>query len=244
MIAGSFFPLHCFLDFGHRSSLKVRNDTAYQTMILLLLITDLFCSCFSKTAKDHWFLLHSISNGYVVYLTYTDTVTAFMDPFAIGSAEDISIDASMFVLYLHLYHAIRYSVNRIDIIHHVVMMTLLLMPIVFDIDAHLHLSNVTLFFACGLPGGIDYFLMYLVEHDILKSITEKYINTLLNMWIRAPGIIYAAYLCFQYMLVVQIHIIPYLATSLVLLWNAQYFSHLVTESYALKTQSIILERLR
>ena len=41
----------------------------------------------------------------------------------------------------------------------------------------------------GLPGGIDYLLLILVKIGKIKSIEEKRINTYLNNYIRAPGIL-------------------------------------------------------
>ena len=41
----------------------------------------------------------------------------------------------------------------------------------------------------GLPGGIDYYLLIQVKRGKIKSIEEKKINTYLNNYIRAPGIL-------------------------------------------------------
>ena len=45
------------------------------------------------------------------------------------------------------------------------------------------LSN---FVMCGLPGGIDYLLLFLVKYSCIEKITEKYINRWLNLLIRMP----------------------------------------------------------
>eukprot|EP01104_Vermistella_antarctica_P020410 TRINITY_DN8714_c0_g1_i1.p1 TRINITY_DN8714_c0_g1~~TRINITY_DN8714_c0_g1_i1.p1 ORF type:complete len:113 (+),score=19.56 TRINITY_DN8714_c0_g1_i1:177-515(+) len=49
---------------------------------------------------------------------------------------------------------------------------------------------------CGLPGGIDYFLLVLVKHGLIDKMTEKDINRFLNLLIRWPGMFLAGYLMF------------------------------------------------
>ena len=43
------------------------------------------------------------------------------------------------------------------------------------------------FFICGLPGGVDYAMLSAVRYGFMDELTEKYINTHLNTWIRIPG---------------------------------------------------------
>ena len=40
---------------------------------------------------------------------------------------------------------------------------------------------------CGLPGGLDYFLLILVKYCYIDKITEKWINRWLNLLVRMPG---------------------------------------------------------
>lgn len=50
--------------------------------------------------------------------------------------------------------------------------------------------NATCFIMNGVPGGIDYMLLTLVKHGLMNSMTEKRLNTMLNMVIRFPGMVW------------------------------------------------------
>ena len=50
--------------------------------------------------------------------------------------------------------------------------------------------SFALFFLSGLPGAIDYMLLYLVKTNKINSISEKKIYTFLSAYIRAPGCTY------------------------------------------------------
>ena len=51
------------------------------------------------------------------------------------------------------------------------------------------LLNYSLFFLTGLPGGINYILLFLSRNKCMERLTQKRINNSLNLWIRAPGCI-------------------------------------------------------
>ena len=55
------------------------------------------------------------------------------------------------------------------------------------------LGNALAFFICGLPGGIDYGMLAAVKEGLLSSEREKFLNTKLNVWMRAPGLTMVAY---------------------------------------------------
>lgn len=92
---------------------------------------------------------------------------------------------------------------------------------------------------CGLPGGLDYAMLYACKHGWMLPITEKRINTILNVWCRAPflmGSVFGAYL--------QIHLdwaagrevgLVKLGCRIFVMaiqgWNAQYFMERVAGNY-------------
>lgn len=92
-------------------------------------------------------------------------------------------------------------------------------------------SNYCLFFLNGLPGGIDYYMMYLVEGNKLDKISEKHYNAYLNTWIRAPGILYGAFYSYQQHLCGNLCLLHAIPVVMILTWNAQYYSSLVSWSY-------------
>ena len=51
----------------------------------------------------------------------------------------------------------------------------------------LKIQSVTAFFCSGLPGMIDYFLLYLVKLDLLDKKIEKDVYLFLTTYIRSPG---------------------------------------------------------
>jgi hypothetical protein len=44
-----------------------------------------------------------------------------------------------------------------------------------------------------LPGGLDYAMLTAVKEGLLRSSSEKVWNSRLQVWIRAPGVLLAAY---------------------------------------------------
>jgi hypothetical protein len=49
------------------------------------------------------------------------------------------------------------------------------------------LMGYSLFFSTGLPGGVSYLALFLQRNGWLNRLTEKRINTAMNVWIRSPG---------------------------------------------------------
>lgn len=181
--------------------------------------------------KAKWFLMHSIANLIVVITTFKSAYYALIYPLDTDIIVNPSSFPSIFVLLLHGYHILMYPCNRMDYLHHSVMMFVLLFPIYFNSLEHYELSNYCLFFTCGLPGGIDYLFMYMVTKGHMNYITEKKWNTRLNTWIRAPGIMYGAFICWQHYLLTEQSLAIHIITSLTLLWNAQFFSNLTSLAY-------------
>ena len=99
---------------------------------------------------------------------------------------------------LHVFHCVSQyaSLTVVDWAHHLISNMLvagLCFPFVYG-----PLSNWGVFFVCGFPGGVDYYLLAFVKLGWLKSAQEKSANRFLNMWIRAPGIccwVALAYAC-------------------------------------------------
>lgn len=185
-----------------------------------------------KDDKARWFMLHSISNMLVVSLTIDDVVSLTTSPITnVIDNANTSEHAAVFVLCLHIYHVFAYRINRMDVIHHGVMTIILVLAIFLDNPFYYTLCNFNLFFSCGLPGGIDYILMFLVQINKLESIMEKRLNTHINTWLRAPGILYGAIMCHQHWLLTGTDTFGHMLSTLILVWNAQFFSRLVSISY-------------
>lgn len=201
-------------------------------------ITYLFCwisviSTFSFVCIDAgydqktlWFTIHSIVNLLVFYISLPDLIELFLSPL---ENAPISLQTQIIVMALHLSHILVYKLNRLDWIHHVVMMSVVLCT--FIMPETIKLCNAVCVFMNGLPGGIDYGLMSLVRSGKLDHITEKKVNSFLNVYIRSPGIICCIFIGWLKYLDGQIGQLTFYLAGLAVYWNAQYFLELVVYAY-------------
>lgn len=87
---------------------------------------------------------------------------------------------------IHFYHVLAYPCSTMDIIHHVVSVGMVgSLSYLYRFRGATQYSN---FFMCGLPGGIDYVLLTLLELGKISKLTEKKLNAWLNNAVRWPGI--------------------------------------------------------
>lgn len=189
---------------------------------------------FEYTENHRWCYIHSLSNAVITCLTARGAVTLFSSDATIVAATGFNLSASVIVMALHLYHLMMFKIKKGDILmHHIVMLLVLLIPFWHEGNEHfLMFTDYSLFFLCGLPGGIDYYLMHLCYTGKIDRLTEKRINTLLNAYIRAPGILYGAF--YIHRNYVNQHDVPFAYMTAVLLsfmWNAQHFFKDVAVSY-------------
>ena len=114
------------------------------------------------------------------------------------------------------------------------------LPIGTFLESHT-LTGMSLFFTTGLPGGVDYALLFGVRNGWIGRMTEKKINRALNVWIRSPGCatqaaFTLAYLCSTPEFEVQGFGSPKavlcLIPALLVYWNGQYFMGQVVADYA------------
>lgn len=199
-------------------------------MGLMFLCNDLITKLPNMTAKAHWYLLHFFTNTIITLWTASYVYTYLTSIRPVFSSA--SVGPSIVVMSLHLFHGLAYKLNSDDIMHHTIMLLLLCMPLYNYLNTEfMGVTNYCLFFLCGLPGGIDYYLMYLVETKTMLKLTEKRLNRHLNSWIRSIGILYGAFICYQGWLTNMISLYHMIPTVIVLTWNAQYYNSLVSVSY-------------
>ncbi len=182
-----------------------------------------------------YYFIHALHNAFIVYLTLPDvqkTITNFSDL----ALYQPNTNAIALCFALHIYHILCYRVKLRfdDWLHHGLMI-----GVALPIGALLPSSTLvgySLFFSTGLPGGIDYALLFLVRNNWISRLTEKRINRFLNVWIRAPGCSsHAAYTvayCFQmsegvYEKTFWFSLIP----AGLMYWNGQYFMNQVVTDY-------------
>ena len=212
------------------------NFIIFLVFLTIYIVIDLLLG---KYVNGKYYLLHFINNMIVVYYTYLDTIMIYVDYYT-----NILLDASempiIITVALHIYHIILYykTLRFDDWLHHILMIFILI-PLSIYLNAGI-LLNHGLFFLTGLPGGIDYLLLFLNRNKIVSKIFEKKINTSLNLWIRCPGCIahtVLSFLCIslRYKTTIVSNFQLYLSffAAFLVYWNGIYFLNQVVSNYAI-----------
>ena len=207
----------------------------------LIFITGLHYSIHYKILSNlkeniKWYVNHAVSNLIIVLSTTDDSLRLLncksectkLRPtggliYNWLNYNDIELLMVTNMMVLHSYHIFCYdNLRAIDYIHHIVMMMIIILA--YFMNAGVYMSYF-LFFICGMPGMIDYSMLSLQ----INRRKEKYINTYLNNYIRAPGIIFGLGLMWKD----TFNISPFYVFSsfLTLFWNAMYFNYEVLSNY-------------
>tara|TARA_B100001287_G_C22637790_1_gene508505 strand:- start:843 stop:1316 length:474 start_codon:yes stop_codon:yes gene_type:complete len=147
--------------------------------------------------------------------------------------------AAMLTFGLHIYHTIWYfkKLRFDDWMHHILSVGIAL-PLSMATHAGCLLGH-SLFYLSGLPGMIDYFLLFLTRNKIIKRIVEKSINSNLNLWLRCPGCIAHSTLTLVGFNMLEDHQLSAygrntsIITAIIVFWNGIYFMNQVVVNYAL-----------
>lgn len=183
-----------------------------------------------------YYLIHSFHNGVIVYLTGQEVVNSLFDFNSIFLSQKNML-ALECVFALHFYHLVLYwpKFRLDDWLHHILMIGIAL-PIGWIIDSKA-LLGYSLFFTTGLPGGIDYLLLFLTRNDLVDRLVEKRINAWLNTWIRSPGCISQAALSLAYISITYVRFSSNwwygIIAAILTFWNGQYFMRQIVENNAL-----------
>jgi hypothetical protein len=180
-----------------------------------------------------WYLLHVICNMIIIIMTFDDVIYSFTDMNKAFDKTLFNTSPSGITVGLHVFHIINDYKNLtiIDWLHHLI--SNWFMAFVGVYYNNYPTWNCGIFFMCGLPGGIDYLLLFLVKRGKIKKITEKNINVYLNNWIRNPCIIYTCSLNHSAYIQNIIYTPSYIyyISQFFILFNAIYFTQRVTLNY-------------
>jgi hypothetical protein len=176
-----------------------------------------------------YYFNHMLCNSIVVYNTFYPMLNAYDITTNITTSDIEGLYIAKCVVYsLHLYHTIYYykKLRRDDWLHHILMIGIVL-PLTDIIPEHNIISH-GLFFTTGLPGLIDYTLLFLNRNDFIYRHTQKEINCNLNLWIRAPGCIMntgigISLLIANYNTLTYYQIYGSIIMSSLIYWNGIYF---------------------
>jgi len=185
-----------------------------------------------------WYIIHAITNAIIVLLTIGDVFDVLADPYNALDPVESKIPV-IIIMALHIYHCITdpNGMTFIDWIHHTVSCILIVVLIIYYLKGQI--LNYIAFFVCGLPGGIDYFLLALCKYNKIDRLTEKHINCKLNIYCRLPGIVSGcaiAYSAMNYNL--ERLDIPSIIASMtcisIMAINSMFFAERVVFNYGMK----------
>lgn len=201
----------------------------------LLFATDLFLFWTNMRESARWYKLHLVANFVTCLFSAYDFVRVWANP--IASDFEGSLVPANIIFALHFYHMFMFNdLVAIDWIHHSVMMFLLNFTFWCY---HPIITNMILFMTSGLPGGIDYLLLICYKAGYIRKITEKQINSMLNVWIRSPGILISTYIVYIQKYYGIIHFSWWVVWVIIagLYWNAQYFTKRVVYNWGSQSET-------
>lgn len=72
--------------------------------------------------KNRWFLLHALSNHYIMTNSYSDMIFCLKEPVICSNTEwnDNSRNAFYMCTFVHLYHCLFFKLTVDDVLHHTV----------------------------------------------------------------------------------------------------------------------------
>ena len=183
--------------------------------------------------KSIWYFLHFLCNSIVVIYSLKDINTCFVYPLESFQLDSFDSTALGCTVGLHAYHIVTTwkTLTLIDWLHHII--SNLFMTIIGVYFFKIPVWNCGNFFVCGLPGGIDYLLLFMVKINMVQKKTEKHVNMYLNNWVRLPGILYCVSLIHivYLMNLIKINPIILILSQFLSVLNAIYFAQRVTLNY-------------
>eukprot|EP00051_Salpingoeca_urceolata_P029482 m.490059 g.490059 ORF g.490059 m.490059 type:complete len:295 (+) comp27394_c0_seq1:105-989(+) len=198
LFAGTFGGFHLGLDNAEAAILPFLPNfylTNFMLTLLGMVVVDVVCRFFfSLEANASWYFIHALVNAGIVVMCVEDLVSVLGDPMHCheGFPRGKARDSMSPIMALHLYHVLALPCTTEDYIHHgVSVLGVGGLGCTFSWGKILNAVN---FFICGLPGGVDYGLLFLTKIHVIHRITEKRINLWLNMLIRWPGIVVTLYI--------------------------------------------------
>ncbi len=187
--------------------------------------------------EGRYYFNHVICNSIVVYNTFNSMLNSYDINNIITPEQLLYLYYAKIAIYsLHIYHTIWYfnKLRKDDWLHHILMIGIVL-PLT-DLVPPNNIICHGLFYTTGLPGLIDYSLLFLNRNNIIPRYFEKQINVYLNLWIRAPGCIMNTALSISSIinynqLLTNNQIYYSLIISSMVFWNGIYFMHQTLADY-------------
>lgn len=186
-----------------------------------------------KPRKGRYYIVHSLANACITALSIQDVISIYKNPYASMDDSSTALWSSSITYSVHFYHfASYYKTFRFDDWLHHILMIFVALPLAGYFGS-LKLLSHSLFYTTGLPGMIDYALLFLVRNNKIQRFTEKSVNRLLNIVIRCPGCVIHSYLTLILVQEVTNPVEQYIGTitGLLVYWNGIYFMDQVVGNY-------------
>ena len=129
---------------------------------------------YARRTKARWFALHVIANAWIALLTLPDVWFIVSDPITALKTKTTNHWPTSLVFSVHVYHMVFFSnLYFIDWLHHL-LMVVVGAPVLITGEQG-PLMNFNHFFMCGVPGGLDYAMLF-VKHGWMSPLREKQYN--------------------------------------------------------------------
>lgn len=198
--------------------------------------------CFYPRQKIHhntrWFLIHAVINSLVTYYNFWDTYLCLTDPvkWCLTPMSQESFFATNIAFTAHIYHMIIFYkyLKPEEWFHHLVMLSINGLSVyILGIKS----QSASTFFLCGLPGMIDYYLLWSVKMGLVDKKIQKDIYLYLTSFIRSPGATIISYSSLLALNEVENYWLKlyYLLLISINFWNGQYYMMVYCKDYGIYT---------
>jgi hypothetical protein len=211
--------------------------------------------------KARYFFLHVVFNSWLTLTVWSSALTALSNPEkallgdnnptpssniwtlqytqGIGYT-DSQVSTTAGIASFHLYHAVFFTgISKEDWIHHIV--SCLIVPLIGINVPFGRVVDVSNLGMCGIPGGVDYFLLALQKSgtNAPSRLLQKQISALMNLLIRWPLMLISSYMFLIGWINGSLHqvsphwFVPWIMLVAVVLHtsNAAYYAHKVIGNY-------------
>jgi hypothetical protein len=155
-------------------------------VLLLLTLHLIMNKLFYYNELSTWYFIHFIGNFYIVIFCLYPIFIIFKDPIQHLFNPTPYYDTMVLVDILHLYHLLLFKCTKDDIFHHLFFVGFGTLTVYIFNNGYY--TALTHFFICGLPGGIDYFYLFLYQNKYITKEERLKYAMFLNVWIRSPGL--------------------------------------------------------
>ena len=222
--------------------------------IFTFLLDSILAHWFPNDKKGRYFALHAFTNALVVIVTTPDVYNVVVNTPQANMFAPTNYHGPILAMVLHAYHILMFRpLDTIDWVHHI-LSCFICAPLVTLMNKG-PLLNFGIWFVTGFPGGIEYATLVLVRKGYMEKLTQKWISSILQVYVRCPGMIaYLVLLWTSWNMVSQdpdlrrryaskayvdlAYMDGMVAIScFIYYWNATYFMHRVVLNYGEKRYS-------